>query len=182
MPFYPPVPLGSRFTTTLQAFAQGTDTAFDRALPETLVRQLADDTELHFATDLNDVYTPSLTLWAFVAQVLSASKSCVAAVARVLALRTALGLPLCSANTGAYCKARSKLSVEFLRGLTYVVGESIEDQAPDAWRWHGRRVLLVDGFECTLPDTPDNQRDYPQPGSQRPGLGFPMIDRQGPGL
>lgn len=175
MPFYPPVPLGSRFTTTLQAFAQGTDTAFDRALPETLVRQLADDTELHFATDLNDVYTPSLTLWAFVAQVLSASKSCVAAVARVLALRTALGLPLCSANTGAYCKARSKLSVEFLRGLTYVVGESIEDQAPDAWRWHGRRVLLVDGFECTLPDTPDNQRDYPQPGSQRPGLGFPMI-------
>lgn len=65
--------------------------------------------------------------------------------------------------------------MEFLRGLTYVVGESIEDQAPDAWRWHGRRVLLVDGFECTLPDTPDNQRDYPQPGSQRPGLGFPMI-------
>jgi hypothetical protein len=175
MPFYPPVPLGSRFTTTLQAFAQGTDTAFDQALPETVVQQIADDTQLRFATDPNDVYTPALTLWTFVAQVLSASKSCVAAVARVLALRTALGLPLCSANTGAYCKARSKLSVEFLRGLTYVVGETIEDQSPGAWRWHGRRVLLVDGFECTLPDTPDNQRAYPQPSSQRPGLGFPMI-------
>jgi hypothetical protein len=175
MPFYSPVPLGSRFSTTLQAFAQGTDSAFDQALPETLLQQIAADTNLHFASDPADVYTPALTLWAFLAQVLSASKSCVAAVARVLALRIALGLPLCSANTGAYCKARAKLSEAFLRRLTEVLGETIEDQAPATWRWHGRRVLLVDGFECTLPDTADNQRAYPQPPSQAPGLGFPLI-------
>lgn len=175
MSFYPPVPLGSRFTTTLQAFAQGTDSVFDQALPETLLQQAADDADLHFATDPDDVYTPGLTVWAFLAQVLSASKSCVAAVARVMALRTALGLPLCSANTGAYCKARAKLSEEFLRGLTHTVGAAIEEQAPDSWRWHGHRVLLADGFECTLPDTAANQREYPQPQSQKPGLGFPMI-------
>lgn len=175
MSFYPPVPLGSHFTTTLQAFAQGTDTAFDQALPEMLLQQVADDAGLHFATGPNDVYTPALTLWAFLAQVLSASKSCVAAVARILALRTALGLPLCSPHTGAYGKARAKLSERFLRRLTEVIGETLEEQAPDAWRWHGHRVLLADGFECTLPDTLANQRAYPQPGSQRPGLGFPMI-------
>jgi putative transposase len=36
-------------------------------------------------------------------------------------------------------------------------------------------VLLVDGFDCTLPDTPANQAVYPQPSSQKPGLGFPML-------
>jgi hypothetical protein len=63
----------------------------------------------------------------------------------------------------------------FLRGLTATVGTALEDQAPTAWRWHNRRVLLVDGTEVTLPDTPANQAAYPQPSSQKPGLGFPMI-------
>jgi putative transposase len=36
-------------------------------------------------------------------------------------------------------------------------------------------VLLADGVECSMPDTPHNQQEYPQSGSQKPGLGFPMI-------
>jgi hypothetical protein len=67
------------------------------------------------------------------------------------------------------------LSEAFLRRLTYDIGTATEDQAPDAWRWHQRRALLVDGFEATLPDTPENQADYPQPKTQKPGLGFPAI-------
>jgi hypothetical protein len=169
------VPLGSRFTTTLQAFAHDAGPSLDAALTETQIQQVADDTDLNFADGTDDVYTPAMTLWAFLAQVLSGSKACVAAVARVMVLRTALGLPPCSANTGAYCKARGKLSEHFLRCLTYAVGEAIEDRAPDQWRWFGRRVLLTDGFEVTLPDTPENQQAYPQPRSQKPGLGFPMI-------
>jgi len=175
MSFYPPVPLGSRFSTTLQALADPAGSSWDEALPATQITQFAAETGLTFGSGADDIYTPAVTLWAFLAQVLSASKSCVAAVARVLVLRAALGLPPCSANTGAYCKARGKLSAQFLRGLTYAVGEAVEDQAPDPWRWHGRRVLLADGFEATLPDTPANQRAYPQPRSQKPGLGFPMI-------
>jgi len=34
---------------------------------------------------------------------------------------------------------------------------------------------LVDGCTVTLPDTPANQKQYPQPKTQKPGLGFPMI-------
>jgi putative transposase len=44
-----------------------------------------------------------------------------------------------------------------------------------AWRWKGRRTLLVDGFTASMPDTQQNQAEYPQSRSQRPGLGFPMI-------
>jgi hypothetical protein len=36
-------------------------------------------------------------------------------------------------------------------------------------------VLLADGVACSMPDTQANQRDYPQPASQKPGLGFPLI-------
>ena len=175
MPSYPLLPLGSRFTTTLQAFAHDPGLPFAQALPEAAIQQAADDNGLNFAHGPDDVYTPALTLWAFVTQVLSAGKSCVAAVARVMALRIALGLPPCSANTGAYCKARAKLPEDFLKRLTYAAGDAVEDQAPDGWRWRGRRVLLVDGCELTAADTPENQASYPQPNSQKPGLGFPMI-------
>jgi hypothetical protein len=174
MSSYLPVPLGSRFTTTLQAFAEGTG-RFDEALPEAQIQQVADDLEVHFGNGADNLYTPALTLWGFLAQVLSGSKSCVAAVARLMALRLSLSLPVGSANTGAYCKARPKLSEAFVQELTYTIGEAVEDRALAHWRWHQRRTLLIDAFECTMPDTPENQQAYPQPGSQKPGLGFPMI-------
>jgi hypothetical protein len=155
MPSYPMIPLGSRFTTTLQTFASGAAT-FDQALSEELIQHLADDQDVHFGAGTNDIFTPALTLWGFLAQVLSGSKSCVAAVARVMVLRVGLGLLPCSAHTGAYCKARAKLPERFLQELTHSVGAAIEDHAPEAWRWHGHRVLLVDGCECTMPDTPAN--------------------------
>jgi hypothetical protein len=174
MPSYALITLGSRFTATLQTVAHG-DAALEQALSPELIQRVADDLDVHFAGGPNDIFTPALTLWGFLAQVLSSSKSCVAAVARLMVLRVGLALSPCSANTGAYCKARGKLPEPFLRALTHTVGAALEDQAPEAWRWYGRRVLLVDGFTCTLPDTPANQAVYPQPSSQKPGLGFPMI-------
>jgi putative transposase len=174
MPSYPIITLGSRFSSTLQTVADG-DASFDQSLSEELIEQVAERLDVQFGTGAHDIFTPTLTLWGFLAQVLSGSKSCVAAVARIMVLRVGLALPTCSAHTGGYCKARAKLPEGFLRELTHTVGSAIEDQAPDSWRWQGRRVLLVDGFTCTMPDTPANQAVYPQPSSQKPGLGFPMI-------
>jgi len=157
------------FKATLRSFLDAD------ALPEALVERIAHEEGADFADGPDAVYTPAVTLWAWLSQCLSTSKSCVAAVARVLVLRVALGLPACSAATGGYCKARQKLPEPFLRRLALRVGVETEDQAEDAWRWHGRRVLLVDGTECSMPDTPENQAEYPQPGSQKKGLGFPLI-------
>jgi len=33
---------------------------------------------------------------------------------------------------------------------------------------------VVDGTTASMPDTPENQAVYPQPASQKPGLGFPL--------
>jgi len=148
---------------------------FADLLPEAEVQQLADEEGLHFAQADHHVYSPAVTLGAWLSQCLSANKSCVAAVARVLVLRASLALPPCSAGTGAYCKARAKLSERFLQRLTLQVGVRLEQQADPSWRWHDRRVLLADGAECSLPDTEANQLVYPQPTSQKKGLGFPLI-------
>src|SRR5438552_2734733 len=78
-------------------------------------------------------------------------------------------------DTGNYCRARAKLSVPLLRRLTLQVGNALEAAAPAAWRWHGQHVVLVDGFTVTLPDTPENQKSYPQPCTQKPGLGCPLL-------
>jgi Transposase DDE domain len=42
------------------------------------------------------------------------------------------------------------------------------------WLWKGRRVYLFDGTTVTMPDTPKNQKAYPQNVAQEEGLGFPI--------
>src|SRR5206468_7573524 len=163
------------FGTILRSFGSADGLPFAEALTEYDIQKSCADEGVCFADTPDAVYTPAVTLWAFLGQCLSASKSCVAAVARVLVLRVALGLTPCAAGTGAYCKARAKLPESLLRRLTLQVGSAVERQAPDAWRWHGRRVLLADGFEVSMPDTPANQRVYPQLRNQKPGLGFPRM-------
>lgn len=175
MSFCIPRSLGSRFTALFHSYAQNDGLPFASVLTEDDVERAAVAEGVAFATADDDVYTPAVTLWGFIGQVLSGRKSCVAAVARIIVLRIAMGLPPCSSCTGAYCKARAKLPEKFLRCLTYQVGSELEDQAPARWRWHNRRVLLADGTTSHLPDTAANQADYPQSRAQRRGLGFPMI-------
>src|ERR1700726_4781897 len=59
------------------------------------------------------IFTPLVTLWVFLGQVLSADQSCRAAVARLLTHRLAQGQRPCSAQTGAYCQARKRLPESF---------------------------------------------------------------------
>ena len=40
--------------------------------------------------------------------------------------------------------------------------------------WHGLKIKLVDGSTLSMPDTPENQAIYPQPETQKPGIGFPI--------
>jgi hypothetical protein len=175
MAFYIPRGLGSRFTTLLHSYAQDDGLPFSSALTEEQIQQAAVAEGINFGAGDDCVFTPEATTWALVGQYLSGTRTCVAAVARVMVLLVALGREPCSAATGAYCKARAKLPEKFLRRLTYQVGNGLEDEAPDAWRWRKRRTMLVDGFEAVLDDTAANQKEYPQPTSQQPGLGFPMI-------
>ncbi len=121
------------------------------------------------------VFTPVLTLWAFLTQVICPVGCCRLAVARVMAWLAAHGQPPCGPGTGGYCKARSRLPESLFSRLARETGRALHDGAPERWRWNGRRVLIADGTTVTMPDTPENQREYPHHGSQADGIGFPQV-------
>jgi hypothetical protein len=123
---------------------------------------------------LDRIFSPLVTLWVLLGQVLSADHSCRAAVARLNAHRAARGLKPCSARTGAYCRARKRLPEAFLSAAACSVGRSLEAKALPGWLWKGRRAYLFDGTTVTMPDTPANQAAYPQVYNQGPGVGFPI--------
>lgn len=176
MPFYSYRPGLSRFRLVLTSFVQHPDLHFASALPEDTITKAFADAEVNFAQDEDDVYTPALTLWAFLSQVLylGPMRSCAAAVGRVIVLMIALGKKPCSDNTGAYCRARNKLPVAVLARLTTDVANRCEQQLPRRWLWKGRHVHLVDGTTNSMPDTPENQQAFPQHGAQAQGVGFPI--------
>ena len=120
------------------------------------------------------LFPPTETLSMFLAQAMNADRSCQNVVNETAFKRVAGGLPTHSTHTGAYCRARKRLPLEMVSTLTRHTGRMMHKQAPEAWRWRGRAIKLVDGTTVPMPDTPANQAAYPQPRSQQPGLGFPL--------
>jgi hypothetical protein len=122
------------------------------------------------------VYTPVITFWAMLSQMLFTDKqrSCTAAVARVAVYYAQLGRQIC-ANTGAFCRARFKIPERVPQRVTGGIAQEAEAKVPKSWRWKGRTVQVVDGTTLSLPDTPENQAEYPQSKTQAEGLGFPIM-------
>ena len=120
------------------------------------------------------IYSPLVTLWVFLSQVLSADHSCRSAVARLIAFRISRGQEACSSRTGAYCQARERLPEKFFSAITCLAGKALNSQVDPSWLWKGRSVYMFDGTTVSMPDTVANQRDFPQTPNQRPGLGFPI--------
>ncbi len=119
-------------------------------------------------------FPPTETLSMFLHQALSEDRSCQRAVNDTAMARVAGNLPRCSMHTGAYCRARQRLPIALVTALTRHSGQYMTDRVSPAWRWRGRAVRWVDGTTVSMPDTAANQARYPQPRSQRPGLGFPL--------
>jgi len=113
----------------------------------------------------------------FMMQAFNEDGSCQKAVNGWAVRRVAEGLNLRSIDTGAYCKARQRLRIEMVTALTRQSGQLLNTRARACWRWRwrGRRVKLVDGTGISMPDTPENQTCYPQPSSQAPSVGFPLV-------
>ena len=175
MSFYPPASPCTAFEAALAPFLNDDGLPFANVLPAEQVERACQLENVQFGNTSRSVYNPALTLWAFLSQVLDRDKSCRAAAFRVLVLVLCLDRNPCSTDTGEYCRARAKLTAPLLRRLTYEVGDQLEEAVPEDWLWKGRHVYLADGTTATLPDTAANQAAYPQPGTQKPGLGFPMI-------
>ena len=168
--------LPQRFRLILLSVMQAASWPFSDVLTEEEIENAFDDQESWFAQDDDDIFTPALTLWAFLSQVLhkEENRSCLAAVSRVIVLLVSLGRAPCAKNSGAYCKARAKLSEIVIERLVTRLADGCEKEIPKQWLWKNRHVKLADGTTVSMPDTPENQGEYPQQAAQEEGIGFPV--------
>ena len=152
-----------------------------KALEKIRLHHLFDDEEIHRMCDTlnvefrDRVFTPAKTLGLFVSQVLSRSDACITVMAKFNRERKDSGLSPVSEDASAYTKARARLPVELIVHLSDRVRKMAHNMTPDEWKWKGLNVYLVDGFTLRAPDTLANQKKYPQPSSQKEGLGFPQV-------
>lgn len=115
-----------------------------------------------------------VTTWlTFLGQCLATDHSCRSALAQARA--AGLLSATASVHTGAYCQARDRLPEAELRQIAVGLGAKLSESETQTERWHGRRVLAVDGSSVSMPDTLANQALYPQPSVQAAGCGFPVM-------
>ena len=98
---------------------------------------------------------PATTLALFVQQVLHGNTSC--SEVRHLAGRTFTG--------SAYCQARARLPLRLCQAmLTRAIDAALPLTRQRDRLWHDHRVFHVDGSTFSMPDTPQLQKAFGQPG------------------
>jgi hypothetical protein len=120
------------------------------------------------------IWNPVWTFWTFLVQVLHPGSACREAVAWVLAERAVTSEQRISPDASAYCQARKRVPLSVFVAILHKVGQVLQNKAKDQDLWHSRRVRLVDGSSCSMPDTPELQAVFGQPDGQKQGCGFPV--------
>jgi hypothetical protein len=111
----------------------------------------------------NTTLNPITTIQIFFLQVLHGNTACEH-------LSHLAGMPFTAA---AYCNARMRVPLEVLHTLLARCVDQLHQETFDTGRWLGHRVFHVDGSSFSMPDTPQLQAHFGQPGQQKPGCGFP---------
>ncbi len=168
--------IGHSVHSLRQKFSHSVGLPIRDALPAAAIEAVLRSEGLTYRRCLLD---PVVTIWAFLSQVLDTDRSCRKALSRVWAyLADSLPVPLVEtdsvADSGAYCKARQRLSEGVIHRLYTQVANTLEAKVAPERLWCGRPVQLVDGTTLLMPDTPENQAAYPQHPNQKEGCGFPL--------
>jgi hypothetical protein len=148
------------------------DLCLTKLLPQ---EQIEAALERHQVRYRKRLYTPLVTIWTFLYQVLAADQSCQAAVARLLARLCVGKKGTGSAKTDPYCKARQRLPEPLMADLARHSGAELQAQVLPSKLLKGRPIQIADGTTLSMPDTPANQEAYPQQAAQKKGLGFPIL-------
>ena len=159
----------------LQARASGSDSiselrkALGQFVPDALLGR-------HTQRGRDRLFTPLVTFWAFLSQVLSPQSACRDAVRKAQAWWS-LGrrLPV-STNTSAYCQARSRLSEQTLLAIHRQTAQRLECNVPTDSLWLGRRVKVVDGTTCSparCPIRPKVRKPIRSRGAKNQAAAFP---------
>ncbi|MFM1920963.1 MAG: hypothetical protein RLZZ303_2597 [Candidatus Hydrogenedentota bacterium] len=121
------------------------------------------------------LYSLRLTCECFLWQLLNPGTACREVVRQVQALCRLQGKAPPDEGTSAYIQARLRLPPERLERILSATAQAADQRAGRLGHLAGRPVKVVDGTTVQLPDTPQNQKAYPQPSTQKRGCGFPVM-------
>jgi len=175
-PFFPAwrsrlAAFGRRVHRVRQESLLNLELLFAESIPPWLLSQTDDGTNSR-----DRVYSVRRTFWGFLYQVLNPSCPCREIVRQIQALFCLNSLGSVDEGTGGYCQARLRLALDILARIRHAVAARADKLLPQAQQlWHGLCPKVIDGTTLTMPDTPKNQREYPQSRSQKPGCGFPLM-------
>jgi hypothetical protein len=110
-------------------------------------------------------FDPAGTLQLFILQVLNFNTA-------MIHLRHLAKAPI---NAASYCKARMRLPLPVLQLLLRESAAAMSGQIGRSGRWNGLRPWLTDATSTIAPDTPELQKQFPQPKDQKKGCGFPQL-------
>lgn len=116
-----------------------------------------------------------LVFWSFLQMVMDPNSSTREAQRSIQAWWRQKGRSWSEPSSRAFCEARIRLPLEWLVRVWWKLADRLSAQSPSLPGCHGRRVLAADGTTVLAQDTLANQQEWPQPGSQKPGCGFPII-------
>jgi len=121
------------------------------------------------------IYSLRLTFECFLWQLLNPATPCREVVRQVQALCRLHGQAVPDEGNSAYIQARQRLPQERFQHVLKATALAADQRAGDVGHLAGRPVKVVDGSTVQLPDTSANQKAYPQPSTQKPGCGFPVM-------
>ena len=154
-----------------QQFSQSIGFPWRNILPDSRLNELLEEEAIDYR---RRVYTPIVTLWAMIHQVLCEDKSLRNTVKSITSWLVAADIEAPSSDTGVYSKARRRLTESFLQRLVPESAAAIAETVPESHYWCGRRVKVYDGTTILMADSDANQAAYPQHGNQARGCGFPL--------
>ena len=121
------------------------------------------------------IYTLRLTFECFLWQLLKPKTSCREVVRQVQALFQLHEQGPVDDGDSAYVQARLRLPRQRLEQALSATAQTADRRVGSSGQLQGRPVKVADGSTTQLPDTAQNQGRYPQPTSQKPGCGFPVL-------
>ena len=145
---------------------------FSHILPAEFLNGLSSTKRLRQYCNVN-------VFWAWTAQILEANASLCKGVSLVQAWCKDADLPAPGQDTGAYSNGRKRLKISFLNKVADRIKRYLNSRIRPEDTYKGHVIKSIDGSSIALDDTAANQAEYPQPSSQKPGCGFPVMGIMG---
>ena len=120
-----------------QKFQDSLALPFEQVLSEAVIQKVLEEQGVSYRQTL---YTPIVTLWAWMSQVLDSDKSLSNAVNRIIAWLATAGETVPSADTEAESIARKRLSRAVLQSLLKRTADALQMEVKPEQLWCGRRV------------------------------------------